>query len=131
MLQTAEIAVPDIRVLLVGRQFILPGGGWLIVGRDEKDNIRLEKLAQAEDAVLLMEDWPGPLAVLKKAGSQYPDSEKLERDIQLAASLVVRYARKRPVNTTTGEVTCTLGTSRRVILAEPLADDVFREWGLN
>jgi hypothetical protein len=131
VLKTAEIAVPDIRVLLVGRQFILPGGGWLIVGRDEKDNIRLEKLAQAEDAVLLMEDWPGPLAVLKKAGSQYPDREKLERDIELAASLVVRYAKKLPEKTTTGEVTCTLGTTRRVILAEPLADDIFREWGLN
>ena len=129
VLKTAEIAVPDIRVLLIGRQFILPGGGWLIVGRDEKDNIQLEKLAQAEDAVLLMEDWPGPLAVLKKAGSQYPDREKLEKDIQLAASLVVRYARKLPENTNTGEVTCTHGTNRRVILAEPLADDIFREWG--
>ena len=131
VLKTAEIAVPDIRVLLIGRQFILPGGGWLIVGRDEKDNDRLEKLAQAEDAVLLMEEWPGPLAVLKKAGSQYPDKEKLDRDIELAASLVVRYARKLPENTTKGEVTCTLGTSRQVIPAEPLADDIFREWGLN
>jgi tRNA-specific 2-thiouridylase len=131
VLKRAEIAVPDIRVLLVGRQFILPGGGWLIVGRDEKDNNRLEKLAQAEDAVLLMEDWPGPFAVLKKAGSQYPDKEKLARDIELAASLVVRYAKKLPENTTTGEVTCTLGTSRQVIQAEPLADDIFRDWGLS
>ena len=131
MLKTAEIAVPDIRVLLIGRQFILPGGGWLIVGRDEKDNIRLEKLAQAEDAVLLMEDWPGPLAVLKKAGSQYPDQEKLARDIELAASLVVRYAKKLPKNMATGEVTCTLGITSQVIQAEPLADDIFRDWGLN
>jgi len=131
VLQSAEIDVPDIRVLLVGRQFILPGGGWLIVGRDEKDNIRLEKLAQPEDAVLLMEDWPGPLAVLKKAGSQYPDEEKLKRDCALAAALVVRYAKKLPENITKGEVTCTLGTNRQVIHAEPLADDIFKEWGLN
>lgn len=131
VLKTAEIDVPDIRVLLVGRQFILPGGGWLIVGRDEKDNLRLEKLAQAEDAVLLMEDWPGPLAVLKKAGSQYPDQAKLARDIELAASLVVRYAKKLPENMATGEVTYTLGTTSKVIQAEPLADDVFRDWGLN
>ncbi len=131
VLKTAEIDVPDIRVLLVGRQFILPGGGWLIVGRDEKDNIRLEKFAQPEDAILLMEDWPGPLAVLKKAGSHYPDQEKLDRDCALAASLVVRYAKKLPQNITHGEVTCTLGTKRQVINAEPLADDVFRGWGLN
>lgn len=131
VLKSAEITVPDIRVLLIGRQFILPGGGWLIVGRDEKDNIRLEKLAQAEDGVLLMEDWPGPLAVLKKAGSQYPDKEKLAGDIELAASLVVRYAKKLPENISTGEVTCTLGESRQVIQAEPLADDIFRDWGLS
>lgn len=133
ILKSAAITVLDIRVLLVGRQFILPGGGWLIVGRDERDNARLEKLAQAEDAVLLMEEWPGPLAVLKKAGSQYPDLEKLEKDLELAASLVVRYGKKQPGNTgkgTKGEVTCTLGASRRVILAEPLADAVFQDWGL-
>jgi hypothetical protein len=133
VLKTAEITVPDIRMLLVGRQFLLPGGGWLIVGRDEKDNNRLEKLAQPEDAVLLMEEWPGPLAVLKKAVSHYPDQEKLERDLQLAAALVVRYGKKLPENggrETGGAVTCTLGASRRVIHALPLADTVFREWGL-
>jgi hypothetical protein len=27
-------------------------------------------------------------------------------------------------------VTCTLGASRQVILAEPLADAVFQDWGL-
>jgi tRNA-uridine 2-sulfurtransferase len=130
VLKSATITVPDIRVLLVGRQFILPGGGWLIVGRDEKDNIRLEKLAQAEDAVLLMEEWAGPLAVLKKAGSQYPDKERLERDLALAASLIVRYGKKLPDDTTKGEVTCTLGTIRQLIYAEPLADEIFAEWAV-
>jgi len=130
VLKRAEIVVSDIRVLLAGRQFILPGGGWLIVGRDEKDNIKLEKLAQEEDAVLLMEEWPGPLAVLKKAGSQYPDLEKLERDLELAAALVVRYAKKLPEDIAKGEVTCTLGAERRVLCAEPLADDIFRDWAL-
>lgn len=129
-LKAAEISVPDIRVLLVGRQFMLPGGGWLIVGRDEKDNIKLEKLIQPEDAVLLMEEWPGPLAILKKAGSQYPDPEKLERDLQLAASLVVRYGRKLTEGKKTGEVTCTLGSSRRIIQAKPLADNIFQDWAM-
>jgi len=130
VLQAAEISVPDIRALLVGRQFILPGGGWLIVGRDEKDNDKLEKLVQPEDAVLLMEEWPGPLAVLKKAGSKYPDPVKLDRDLQLAASLVVRYGKKLPAGITAGEVTCTLGAGRRVIRAAPLANEVFLDWGL-
>ncbi len=132
VLQKAEITVPDIRVLLVGRQFMLPGGGWLIIGRDRNDNARLEKLAQLEDAVLLMEEWPGPLAILKKAGSQYPDAERLEKDLQLAASLVVRYGKRLSEDTeaTKREVTCTIGASRRKILAQALPDKVFQDWAL-
>ncbi len=128
VLHSAEISVPDIRALLVGRQFMLPGGGWLIVGRDEKDNDKLEKLVQAEDARLEMEEWPGPLAVLKKAGNQYSNHDALARDLQLAAGLVVRYGKKLPENITRREVTCILGTTSRRIVAEPLVDDVFREW---
>ena len=128
VLQAAQISIPDIRALLVGRQFILPGGGWLIMGRDEKDNNKLEKLVQAEDARLEMDDWPGPLAVLKKAGSQYPDPNKLEKDLQLAAALVARYGKKMAENSTKREVTCILGDTSRRILAAPLADDSFREW---
>lgn len=130
VLKSADISVADIRGLLGGRQFILPGGGWLILGRDEKDNDRLTRLVQKEDAVLLMEEWPGPLAILKKAGSHYPDKEKLEKDLQLAASLVVRYGKKLPTDTARGEVTCTLGGSRRLMSAAPLDDNVFQDWGL-
>jgi tRNA U34 2-thiouridine synthase MnmA/TrmU len=130
ILQTAEISVTDIRLLLVGRQFILPGGGWLIVGRDEKDNIKLEKLVQADDAVLQMEEWAGPLAVLKKAGSRYSSREVLDRDLERAASLVVRYGKKLPENISRGEVTCVLGATRRLIRALPLADDIFQDWAL-
>jgi len=130
-LTSAEISVADIRVLLVGRQFVLPGGGWLIIGRDQRDNNRLEKLVQPEDAVLLMENWSGPLAVLKKAGSRYSDPARLEKDLQLAASLVVRYAKKLPDPTVKGEVTCIFGTKRRLIHALPPADDHFRQWQLN
>lgn len=130
ILQTAEISVTDIRLLLVGRQFTLPGGGWLIVGRTEKDNIKLEKLVQDDDAVLQMEEWAGPLAVLKKAGSRYPNREELERDLERAASLVVRYGKKLPENISRGEVTCTLGTTRRLLRALPLADDIFQDWAL-
>ena len=42
ILKSAEVTTTDVRMLLVGRQFVLPGGGWLILGRDEKDNDKLE-----------------------------------------------------------------------------------------
>jgi tRNA U34 2-thiouridine synthase MnmA/TrmU len=128
LLQTADITVDDINMLLTGRQLVLPGGGWLILGRDEKDNDKLVKLAQSEDAVLRMEEWPGPTAVLKKAASRYSGGATLERDLQLAAALVVRYGRRLPDGVSHRDVTCRLGGRRRVIKSAPLEGDLFRQW---
>ncbi len=130
LLQGAEITVADIRLLLVGRQFVLPGGGWLVLGRDEGENNTLEKLAGEDDALLLMEDWPGPTAVLKKAGSQYRSAADLQAVLNLIAALVVRFGRKLPEGKSFGQVTCSLGGNRTLIPAAPLADETFRNWGM-
>lgn len=127
ILKVAGINVPDVQVLLVGRQLLLPGGGWLIVGRDEKDNEKLEALVQPEDAMLFMEEWPGPTSLLKKA-NRYENGEDLERDLQLAASIVVRYGKKLPENKDSQEVTCRYGGTSRVIEANPIAGDHFKGW---
>jgi tRNA U34 2-thiouridine synthase MnmA/TrmU len=128
MLQTADITASDINMLLMGRQLVLPGGGWLILGRNEKDNDKLVKLAQPEDAVLWMEEWPGPTAVLKKAARKYPDSESLEKDLKLAAALVIRYGRKLPPGVLYQDVTCRLDGRRWVIQGAPMEGDLYREW---
>lgn len=127
IVKTAQVNVLDVQGLLVGRQLILPSGGWLILGRDEKDNDTLEDLALPEDAVLYMEEWPGPTALLKKAAG-YENKQLLERDLQVAASLVVRYGRKLPQTITEGEVTCTLEGERRIMKVEPIEGNEFREW---
>lgn len=127
ILTMAQISVLDVQVLLIGRQMILPGGGWLILGRDEKDNDKLEDLAQPEDALLLMEEWPGPTALLKKA-SRYKEVELLENDLQLAASLIVRYGRKLPEGVERQQVTCSLGGERRIIEAAAMSGNTFRKW---
>jgi tRNA-specific 2-thiouridylase len=127
MLGAARVNVLDVRGLLVGRQLMLPGGGWLILGRDEKDNDRLEKLARPEDCLLVMEEWPGPTALLKKT-DLYPTEDALNRDLRLAASLVVRYGRKIPEGQLEREVTCTTGNTRHVLYVGPFEGDDFREW---
>jgi tRNA-specific 2-thiouridylase len=129
ILEAAQVSVLDVRVLLVGRQLLLPGGGWLILGRDEPDNERMEKLVQPEDAMLRMEDWPGPTALLKKI-EQYEDEAAKKRDLDIAASLVVRYGKKLPENMKTREVTCYRGTGTSVIEAAPMEGDAYREWVL-
>lgn len=130
VVQSAEISVADVRALLVGRQFVLPGGGWLIMGRDEKENLALADLAQAEDAVLLMDDWPGPTAVLKKAGSSYQNAGDLETDLRYAAGLVVYYGRKQPASQPTGVVGCLLKGAQTEFTVEPLAKEKFTNWSL-
>jgi len=129
ILEAVQVSVLDVRVLLVGRQMMLPGGGWLILGRDEPDNERLEKLVQVEDAMLRMEDWPGPTALLKKA-DQYEDEAAKKRDLEIAASLVVRYGRKLPESMNTREVTCYMSEGTSVIEAAPMEGDAYRDWVL-
>jgi hypothetical protein len=125
-----SISATDIRMLLIGRQFHLPGGGWLILGRDEEENTRLTRLAGGDDLLLLMEDWPGPTAVLKKATSAYPEPQALADALSLAAALVVRYGKKRPAPHLPGEVTVHGKTMSRKILAQPLDDAVCRDWAM-
>jgi tRNA U34 2-thiouridine synthase MnmA/TrmU len=48
----------DILLMLVGRQFLLPNNGWLVLGRDEKENDRLEELQEAGDIKLFIEERP-------------------------------------------------------------------------
>lgn len=80
------VRVADARLLLAGRQFGLPDGGWLALGRGEEENSRLEHLAIAGDLLLKCISRPGPVGLLRFAGS--------DNDIRLAAAITVRYGKK-------------------------------------
>jgi len=130
VLHPAEVTTTDVRLLLVGRQFVFPGGGWLILGRDERDNERLEALAGPDDALLWMKKRPGPAALLRRALNWYEDATAREKDLQLAAALVVRYGKKIDGVRVAGDVSYTLGGKSGLITAPPLKDEFFREWML-
>ena len=120
-LQPEEITCTDIQLLLIGRQFQLPGGGWLILGRDEHENEKLANLCQEGDAMLSMESRPGPTAILRRAASLSAD--RLVEDLQVAASLVVRYGKKMPDGPRTAEVDVFLTEKKKFLLAEPGESD--------
>jgi tRNA-specific 2-thiouridylase len=120
VLQPEEITRTDILLLLTGRQFRLPGGGWLILGRDERENQKLEGLYQENDMMLLMEHRPGPTAILRRATSLSAD--KLAGDLQTAASLVVRYGKKVTNGSPEAEVDVFFNGRKKVLVAELLAD---------
>jgi len=82
----AEVRAADIHLLIIGRQFILPGGAWLVLGRDERENLALAPLRQPGDRFMQMEDWPGPAAILRHLTTP--------ADLELAAGLIRHFSRK-------------------------------------
>jgi tRNA U34 2-thiouridine synthase MnmA/TrmU len=125
----SEITVDDVRSLLLGRQFLLPGGGWLVVGRDEKENCRLSALSSKGDITLNEEDWPGPLGVLRKAGSIYTSEELLAAALARAAGVVARYGKKGP-ELRQANVTCKGENLHQVLTVSPLSAETCAEWNI-
>ncbi len=114
--QRPDLTVGDISFLLTGRQFRLPHGGWLALGRDQKENSRVEALCGPADCLLWMKDRPGPMALLRHAG--HPD------DLALAAGLVVRFAKKVGNRRAAGMVGVTGNGENSELAVEPYLDDL-------
>ncbi len=118
---SAQVCAADIHSLLIGRQLRLPqdaGGGWIILGRDA-----------ADDALLFMEEWPGPSALLKKA-ALFDNADILQKNIVIAASLIVRYGKKIPPQESrrSRQVFYRLHGETRALEAEAIIGDQYREW---
>jgi len=120
--------VVDILLMLIGRQFLLPNRGWLILGRDEKENDRLESLQEPGDIKLCIEERPGPVALLRRAAELYEGENSRRVDIGFGAGLIARYAKKIEGSPAAGTVVIVEKTSRTEQFSEPLEDDFFRDW---
>jgi len=118
--QHEDILTADIRLLLVGRQFKLPTGGWLIVGRHHQENLHIEKLIQPGDWILEPDGFPGPTVILRYSNNQ--------EELQLAAGILVRYSKKSAVGQEKVKVIAERDGETLQLEASPLADDIFRSW---
>lgn len=106
------VTISDMRLITVGRQFMLPGGAWLVMGRKEDENQKVADLKMPDDLLLKLSDRPGPTAVLR-----FLDNEE---DLSLAASLVVRYGKKdEDGNPYPGKVMVLRNEIEEIIDAEP------------
>ena len=128
VLSPEKINSSDVLCLMAGRQFLLPGGGWLVVGRDEKDNTQLAEFKQDDDILFCMEDHPGPTALLRRTASLYDDQERLRQDMELARGLVVRYAKKVDGVQQPQVVQTHHQGGITKIMTTPLADVIFEGW---
>jgi hypothetical protein len=125
-----SMSVTDIRLMLVGRQFLLPGGGWLVLGRDEKESVRIVELRETGDVLLLVEQRPGPAAVLRRAGESVADSTVQAADLSLAADLVARYAKKIDGRPAAAQVVVETDAERRELTGEPPAEEQIKNWAI-
>ncbi|MBI5558823.1 MAG: thiamine biosynthesis protein [Deltaproteobacteria bacterium] len=113
--ETTEINKEDIRFLLAGRQFRLPHGGWLAMGRDEEENNKVARLRQSGDVILRLSDRPGPTALLRHS--------RHGEDIRLSAALLVRYGKKIPGAPPDVGVTVTEDQTETMVYSPALPDD--------
>ncbi len=74
----------DLHLLRVGRHFRVSPSCKIIVGRDERDNDRIEQLAEENDYLMKVENFGSPVTLLSGK-----DSVEF---ISLAASICVRYS---------------------------------------
>ncbi|RJX20434.1 MAG: thiamine biosynthesis protein [Desulfobulbus sp.] len=131
LMQAEGPRAADIRLLLVGRQFRLPGGHWFVLGRNEAENERIAVLAEPGDWLLTMRDRPGPTGLLRRGLADSPvDSGEERKLMELAGGLVARYGRKTGGRPLPAEVRIERNGEPCGLTAAPLPDDVFREWQL-
>ncbi len=101
-------AVDDVRLLVVGRQFKLDENLWFIVGRDERDNNRLEALRGPDDWLVRMTTRPGPVGILRHGRHQVTAGGQ-EELIRRLAGIVVRYGKKIPDGPAEADVMIDMG----------------------
>lgn len=79
----------DLELLKVGRHF-WEGKIKIIVGRNEKENLKLKKLAKKKDVLIEMINYPGPTTLIRNYGK-----EEMRKEIFLKAKkLIKNYSRK-------------------------------------
>lgn len=125
-----EITADDIHLLLIGRQFRLPGGHWLVLGRNEQENERLTALCGPKDWLLFMPERPGPTALLRRAKNILSDDDAATKNLPaLAAGLVVRYGGKTDGVPLPGDVLLVRNNGREILhRITALHGKIFMEW---
>jgi len=118
--QNKKIVPADILLLLMGRQFKLPSGGWIALGRTEQENEKIEALFQPGDWLLKTAEIPGPTAILRYS----VDTKELET----TAALVVRYAKKSAIGREPVKIIAKGNGTQQQLDARPLDDSLIKPW---
>ena len=107
----------------VGRQLWRQGGQWLAMGRVQKDNEILLRLARPEHYVFTLQSFPGPHAV----GCPMPGQEWSEGVLAEAAACLASFAPKARRHGGEVEVVMTRHGREQILTVRPDAPHGFRD----
>ena len=124
----AAFQVNDIKLLLVGRQFRLPGGHWLVLGRNEHENEHITGLRDPDDWLMLMPERPGPTGLLRRLPPDIHGTSQERLILEQAAGLIVHYGKKIRGSVVSAEVLFDHYDRQELRKIEPLADAEFSNW---
>jgi len=110
---TPDFSLNDLALLGLGRHFRISPSFKLIVGRNESENHRLERMVCDDDRVFIMDGLLGPVGIGRGIGG---DAEALT-----AARILSRFSKARTLATT--RVSVRQGNDQRIIEVAP-ADDL-------
>lgn len=111
----------DMRLLVLGRHYLLPGGAWLAMGRGEVENETILRLAGPDDRILKLVDRPGPTGLVRNLRTAH--------DLAFAAGLVARYGKKGDDGLPMpGEVECVAASNTMRLIGVPPEDSLSHGW---
>jgi tRNA U34 2-thiouridine synthase MnmA/TrmU len=79
----------DIELLKIGRHFWI-NGAKIVVGRNHQENLKIKELKKRKDILVEIENYPGPIALIRNYGKEKIPSAALEE----AKRLVQHYSTK-------------------------------------
>ena len=88
--RSKKILRNDIELLRIGRHFWFNSRIKVVIGRNEKENEKLEKLALKGDLLISMENYPGPTVLIRN----YENTRIPEEIVAKAKELILRYSPK-------------------------------------
>lgn len=118
----------NVNLLLVGRQFLVHGKFWFVVGRNQEDNIKIASLYQTdEDWFFEAEGRPGPSGVLRYA--QHPDTaEQNQILLEAAGGIIASLSKKVDGQILPLKVRVKKGTTEQLLEFDPVSDAHLKEW---
>ncbi|WP_319764574.1 tRNA(5-methylaminomethyl-2-thiouridylate) methyltransferase [Maridesulfovibrio sp.] len=126
-----EADVNSFQLAITGRQF-WAGNKMLVIGRNQKDNERIEDLYEADDYLFEVSGFPGPLSI----GRAYCGDEWTQQEVLDAAAMTASFSPKAvksgeeihvAVIGPEGEMVVKIMPSRETPFAHPTLDGL-KEW---